>query len=86
MKDGAKVFHLVSFGSQEIRMGGHGHHQDTTATKEEMKEARLSITYRDSCAGLLIPLNECRKETYSMPWKCGDLRHAYEKCQYVSEG
>lgn len=40
------------------------------ATREQMSEARLPIRYRDSCAGLLIPLNRCRFEEYYLPWKC----------------
>lgn len=40
------------------------------ATREEMREARLPIAYRDSCANLLIPLNKCRRETWYAPWKC----------------
>lgn len=40
------------------------------ATREQMYEARLPIRYRDSCAGLLIPLNRCRFEEYYLPWKC----------------
>jgi hypothetical protein len=35
-----------------------------------MSEARLPLAYRDSCAGLLIPLNRCRYEEYYLPWKC----------------
>ncbi|KEY72180.1 hypothetical protein S40285_03536 [Stachybotrys chlorohalonatus IBT 40285] len=53
------------------------------ATREEMREARLPLAYRDSCAHLLIPLNRCRKDTWYAPWKCQDERHSYEKCQYV---
>ncbi|KAM4057456.1 NADH-ubiquinone oxidoreductase b18 subunit (NDUFB7) domain-containing protein [Hirsutella rhossiliensis] len=53
------------------------------ATREEMREARLPLAYRDSCAHLLIPLNKCRKATWYAPWKCTDERHSYEKCQYV---
>ncbi|KAI1490246.1 NADH-ubiquinone oxidoreductase B18 subunit-domain-containing protein [Biscogniauxia mediterranea] len=52
------------------------------ATREEMREAKLPLAYRDSCANLLIPLNRCRTETYYLPWKCEDERHSYEKCQY----
>ncbi|KAF4120080.1 NADH dehydrogenase (ubiquinone) 1 beta subcomplex subunit 7 [Geosmithia morbida] len=52
------------------------------ATREEMSEARLPLAYRDSCANLLIPLNKCRRDTWYAPWKCGDERHSYEKCQY----
>lgn len=35
-----------------------------------MREAKLPLAYRDSCASLLIPLNNCRFETYYLPWKC----------------
>lgn len=35
-----------------------------------MSEARLPLAYRDSCAGLLIPLNRCRVDTCYLPWKC----------------
>ncbi|KAI0804198.1 NADH-ubiquinone oxidoreductase B18 subunit-domain-containing protein [Xylaria sp. FL0064] len=52
------------------------------ATREQMREAKLPIAYRDSCANLLIPLNRCRVDTYYLPWKCEDERHSYEKCQY----
>jgi hypothetical protein len=40
------------------------------ASREAMSEARLPLAYRDSCAGLLIPLNRCRYEEYYLPWKC----------------
>ncbi|RKF64648.1 NADH dehydrogenase 1 beta subcomplex subunit 7 [Erysiphe neolycopersici] len=53
-----------------------------SATREEMSEARLPLAYRDSCAGLLIPLNRCRVREYYLPWKCENERHSYEKCQY----
>ncbi|CAC9893782.1 unnamed protein product [Aureobasidium pullulans] len=52
----------------------------TTASREEMSDARLPIPYRDTCAHLLIPLNRCRHNEYYLPWKCE--RHSYEKCQY----
>lgn len=42
----------------------------TEATREEMRDAKLPLAYRDSCANLLIPLNRCRFETYYLPWKC----------------
>ncbi|KAK3903307.1 NADH-ubiquinone oxidoreductase B18 subunit-domain-containing protein [Staphylotrichum tortipilum] len=53
------------------------------ATREEMREARLPLAYRDSCAHLLIPLNRCRTDNFFLPWKCVDERHSYEKCQYL---
>ncbi|KAI1466237.1 NADH-ubiquinone oxidoreductase B18 subunit-domain-containing protein [Daldinia caldariorum] len=52
------------------------------ATREEMRDAKVPLPYRDSCANLLIPLNRCRFDTYYLPWKCNDERHSYEKCQY----
>ncbi|THW21437.1 hypothetical protein D6D25_06880 [Aureobasidium pullulans] len=54
----------------------------TTASREEMSDARLPIPYRDTCAHLLIPLNRCRHNEYYLPWKCENERHSYEKCQY----
>ena len=42
----------------------------TEATREEMRDAKVPLHYRDSCAHLLIPLNRCRYETYFLPWKC----------------
>jgi NADH dehydrogenase (ubiquinone) 1 beta subcomplex subunit 7 len=60
-----------------------------------MANARLPLSYRDSCAHLLIPLNKCRVDEYYLPWlllRFGNLgetlmsrqneRHSYEKCQY----
>ncbi|KAL1844192.1 hypothetical protein VTJ49DRAFT_3848 [Mycothermus thermophilus] len=35
-----------------------------------MRDAKVPLAYRDSCADLLIPLNRCRFETYYLPWKC----------------
>jgi len=35
-----------------------------------MRDAKVPLAYRDSCAHLLIPLNRCRYETYYLPWKC----------------
>jgi hypothetical protein len=51
-------------------------------TAEEMSAARLPMAYRDGCAGLLIPLNKCRRESWYAPWSCQEERHSYEKCQY----
>ncbi|KAK6068066.1 NADH-ubiquinone oxidoreductase B18 subunit [Seiridium cupressi] len=75
-------------------MAGSSFESLPKATREEMREAKLPLAYRDSCANLLIPLNRCRTDTYYLPWKCGvranrnrapgaaDERHSYEKCQY----
>jgi NADH dehydrogenase (ubiquinone) 1 beta subcomplex subunit 7 len=51
-------------------------------TEAEMKAARIDVSFRDYCAHLLIPLNTCRRANFYMPFKCGEERHAYEKCQY----
>ena len=56
---------------------------DMKATQEQMHDARLDLAFRDHCAHLLIPLNECRRDTMYLPWKCEHERHAYEKCQYL---
>lgn len=48
-------------------MGGHGEfHAPKQATQEEMAAAKLDIAYRDSCAALLIPLNQCVAYFYCM--------------------
>ena len=44
-----------------------------------MRAARLPISFRDNCAGLLIPLNKCRQANMYMPFRCGHERHEYEK-------
>ena len=55
---------------------------EACSTQEEMQNAKLDLAWRDFCAHLLIPLNQCRRNTFWMPWKCGHERHAYEMCQY----
>ena len=52
------------------------------ATQAQLKDAKVDLAYRDFCAHLLIPLNECRKANYFLPWRCEHDRHVYEKCQY----
>lgn len=52
------------------------------ATQAELQSAKVDLAYRDFCAHLLIPLNECRKASFFLPWKCEHERHVYEKCQY----
>eukprot|EP00227_Mantoniella_beaufortii_P016837 CAMPEP_0197592312 /NCGR_PEP_ID=MMETSP1326-20131121/15025_1 /TAXON_ID=1155430 /ORGANISM="Genus nov. species nov., Strain RCC2288" /LENGTH=89 /DNA_ID=CAMNT_0043157999 /DNA_START=184 /DNA_END=453 /DNA_ORIENTATION=- len=69
-------------------MGGHsdasagGAARVPIATQEQMMAAKIDLAYRDFCAHLLIPLNECRKKEYYIPWRCGDEKHHYDKCQY----
>ena len=48
-----------------------------------MDAAKVPWAWRDYCAHLLIPLNQCRQATMYSPLKCTDLRHEYEKCQYI---
>jgi NADH dehydrogenase (ubiquinone) 1 beta subcomplex subunit 7 len=59
-----------------------GARREMVATQKDMQDAKIDLAHRDFCAHLLIPLNECRKAEYYIPWKCGHERHAYEKCQY----
>jgi len=48
-----------------------------------MKKHKIPLQWRDRCAALWIPLNKCQSETYYLPWKCKQLRHDYEECQYL---
>ncbi|KAG0687023.1 hypothetical protein C6P40_003020 [Pichia californica] len=50
---------------------------------EEMKKHQIPLAFRDRCAGLLIPLNICRKNGGYLPWTCVEERHDYEHCQYL---
>jgi NADH dehydrogenase (ubiquinone) 1 beta subcomplex subunit 7 len=50
--------------------------------QEQMHDANIDMVYRDFCAHLLIPLNECRRKSFYLPWKCEHERHEYELCQY----
>ncbi|XP_050373201.1 NADH dehydrogenase [ubiquinone] 1 beta subcomplex subunit 7 [Argentina anserina] len=63
-------------------MAAEGTTKKMIATQEEMVENKVPIAYRDQCAHLLIPLNKCRQSEMYLPWKCGDERHVYEKCEY----
>ena len=47
-----------------------------------MRAARVPLGFRDSCAALLVALNECRERSLYLPWKCPHERHVYVKCQY----
>ena len=74
---------LLSLRINTSIMGSSDNNESTMkATKEEMKKAGIDLAYRDFCAHLLIPLNECRRKSFFLPWKCKDERHVYEKCQY----
>lgn len=56
--------------------------REMIATQEEMQKAKIKLESRDHCAHLLIPLNQCRRKTMYLPWKCVDERHGYEACEY----
>lgn len=56
--------------------------KECKATAQELRDAGIPIAWRDACADILIPLNKCRRETLHAPWKCVELRHAHEKCEY----
>ena len=67
-------------------MGGH-HHNPEAQPKEKqdlqsLKDAQIPLGYRDTCAHLLVKLNECRRETLYNPHKCSHQRHTYEECGY----
>eukprot|EP00890_Picochlorum_soloecismus_P005403 jgi/Picsp_1/5864/NSC_03223-R1_nadh-ubiquinone oxidoreductase b18 len=51
-------------------------------TEKEVHDAKVPLAFRDYCVDALIPLNECRRKNFYLPWKCEHERHAYELCQY----
>lgn len=51
-------------------------------SQEELDAAKIPYSFRDYCAHLLLPLNDCRRDNWYMPWACGHEKHVYEKCQY----
>ena len=69
--------------------GGEHHHSPAAMPKKDqdlalLKKHRIPLAFRDSCAHLLIPLDECRRETYFNPDQCGHQRHTYEECQFIA--
>ena len=53
------------------------------ATREEMKRAKLDVGVQRLLRALAhTALNECRRKSFYLPWKCEHERHVYEKCQY----
>ena len=44
------------------------------ADPQEMSAAKLDVAFRDSCARLLIDLNQCRRLNFYMPWCVSQLR------------
>ena len=51
-------------------------------THEQMKAAKVPLLFRDYCAHILIPLNDCRVKNWYSPFQCTELRHSYEKCEF----
>merc|ERR1711934_918706 len=56
--------------------------KEMKVSMDEMMAERVDPAFRDYCAHLLIPLNQCRRKEWYLPWKCGPERHAYEKCEF----
>jgi len=51
-------------------------------SREELKRHEIPVALRDYCAHLVVPLLECRKRSYWLPWYCEHEAHEYEVCQY----
>jgi NADH dehydrogenase (ubiquinone) 1 beta subcomplex subunit 7 len=70
-------------------MGG-GHHSSPGAEPQAkqdlalLKKEQVPLALRDTCAHLLVPLNQCRRETFFNPNQCGHHRHIYEECEHVA--
>jgi NADH dehydrogenase (ubiquinone) 1 beta subcomplex subunit 7 len=70
-------------------MGGGHHHSPEAMPRAEqdvelLKKHQIPIALRDSCAHLLVPLNECRRETFFNPDRCTHQRHIYEECEFIA--
>lgn len=71
-------------------MGGGHHHENPAAMPRAdqdlqlLKDHQIPLAYRDNCAHLLVPLNECRRETFFNPARCQQQRHIYEECEYIA--
>lgn len=49
---------------------------------QELRDSGTPAHLRDACAHLLIPLTQCRRQNYFLPFKCTHERHSYEICEY----
>jgi hypothetical protein len=68
-------------------MGGHGPRNAAAEPKaeqdmESLKQAKISLAYRDKCGHLLVDLNKCRREELYQMTACSHQRHTYEECEY----
>ena len=64
------------------RLSARARVAEMRVSAEAMRAAKVPLPFRDFCAHLLVPLNQCREQTYYLPWKCHAERHAYEKCEH----
>jgi len=64
---------------------GHGHHVEMPPklTPQEMRQHEIPLLFRDECAAALIPLNQCRKENFGLPWKCNEPKTHYKHCMHA---
>ena len=54
---------LMEMREAHAELGGIPPTPEMKVTHEEMKAARVPLNFRDYCAHILIPLNECRVKT-----------------------
>uniref|UniRef100_A0A8D0F816 NADH dehydrogenase [ubiquinone] 1 beta subcomplex subunit 7 n=1 Tax=Strix occidentalis caurina TaxID=311401 RepID=A0A8D0F816_STROC len=52
------------------------------ATAEELARAQVPLEQRDFCAHHLLRLMRCHRDAFPVPWRCHDLRHAWDACQH----
>lgn len=52
-------------------------------SKKELADAKVPLHLRDYCAHLVVPLMECQRKNYYLPWKCKHERHDWEVCEYT---
>lgn len=69
--------------------GGHHHHSpEAMPSKKQdlelLKKEHVPLAFRDNCAHLLVPLNQCRRQTFFNPNSCGHQRHIYEECEFIA--
>ena len=57
--------------------------EEMKISKKELANAKVPLHLRDYCAHLMVPLLECRRNTYFLPWKCKHERHEWEVCEYT---
>ncbi|KAI0636353.1 hypothetical protein C8Q77DRAFT_1156040 [Trametes polyzona] len=53
-----------------------------TAKSPAVTNPRPPLAQKDSCAGLLVSLQECRSKAFFLPFKCEGEQQALEKCQF----